>query len=121
LAAQGATTETVISLNGQDVSHDDVHEIFEAAYKAHREEFAPQKMGAKSRYYKKLKQSYQNAVKDDVIKKHFGISGWTIGFAVILGILGGPVGLLIAIVVCLFEYYFTKDLDGDQQLAAAMA
>lgn len=120
LESYGAGLDTVVHLDSGDVTHDQVHEAFEQAYRDHRAEFAPQRMGAKARYYKKLKKQYSDAVKDDVVKKKFGISGWTVFFAVVLGAMGGPIGLLVAIVTCLFEYYFTKDLDGDPQLAAAM-
>ena len=91
------------------IDHAAIHEAFEQSYAKHLSEFRP-KMGASAKYYKKLKRKFNDAVEGDV-KDRFHLSWATIGFGVILTLLGGPIGFVVAVVACLFEYYLSRDLD----------
>lgn len=97
--------------------HADVHEAFEGAYARHRGENV-QRCGASDRENRKIRRRFSKAVQDDV-KDSFHLSWGTIAFGVLLTIVGGPVGFIVAVVAVLFEYYLTKDLDGDKSLRAA--
>ncbi len=119
LKAKGYTGEETFEHEGKTIDLSDVGMVYEESYRKHRDEFLP-RCGVKDKVNRKLQKQYQSAVEDDT-KKTFGISGWTIVFAVVLGILGGPGGFILAVVACFFEYYFTKDLENNQKVSMMMA
>lgn len=104
---------------GQTINHQTVHEAFEAAYKEHRGENL-QRCGASIKDNNKIRRRFKDVIESDV-KDSFHLSWATLGFAILLTLVGGPIGFIVAVIAVLFEYYLTKDLDGDKALAAAMA
>jgi hypothetical protein len=118
LSAAGFSTSQTVDYDGKTYTHDDIAALTDEAYQRHRPDFAPV-CGGKPRVERKRQKQFKAAVREDV-GHQFGISGWTIGFALILGVLGGPMGLVLAVVTVLFEYYLQRDLGLDQAMLAAM-
>ena len=118
LKAAGFTAANTVTYGGRTYTHDEIAAMVDESYQRHRGEFCFQ-VGGKPRVARRQQRQFRAAVQSDV-RTSFGISGWTVGFAILLGILGGPMGLVIAIVTVLFEYYLTKDLDGDPKMLTAM-
>lgn len=120
LAEQGSYSlaTTFKGGDGKTYTHNDVHEAFEEAYLRHRGENL-QRCGGSNRDNKKIRRKWKGAVEADV-KDGFHLSWATIGFAVLLTVLGGPLGFIIAVVTVLFEYYLTRDLGGDTEFRYAL-
>ncbi len=118
LEAKGFTTRDTVQYGGKEYGHHEIAEVFDAAYQRHRGENVVV-CGGKPRLERKRQRQFDKAVKSDVYTS-FGISWWTVLFGGILVALGGPMGLVIAVVACMFEYYLNRDLEGDKTMHAVM-
>jgi hypothetical protein len=118
LADKGFSTESTVTYQGKTYTHSDIAERFDAAYQKYRGEY-PMICGANPRQEARYKRQFERAVKSDVYGD-FGISWWTIAMGALMTFLGGPLGLVIAVVTVLFEHYLQKDLENDKVFAAAV-
>lgn len=119
LNAKGFALTDTVKYNGVTYSHADIAATFDESYQRHRPNQFNAICGGVARSTRKLQRQFDRAVKSDVYGS-FGISGWTIGFAILLGVLGGPFGLVVAIVTVLFQYYLERDLRNDETMTIAM-
>lgn len=117
LASAGFSNSQTVSYGGRTFNHDDIAQLATDAYIRHRPEF-PMVCGGSPAKERKRQRQFKRCCANDV-GTTFGLSPMTILFAVVMAVLGGPFGLVLAIVTVLFEYYLTKDLDGDKAIAAA--
>ncbi len=115
---KGFTTRDSIVYGGKTYTHADIAEQFDASYRRHRGKFA-MLCGGKPRMERKRKRQFENAVRSDMLSS-YGVSWWTIIFGGLLLALGGPLGLLIAVIAVLFEHYMEKDLNNDRTMLAVM-
>lgn len=118
LNAKGFALTDTVQYGGKRYTHDDIAAAFDESYQRHRPEFAVI-CGGKPRLERKRQRQFEKAVKQDVYSG-FNISWWTIAFGAVLTILGGPLGLVIAVVGALFEIYLEKDLKQDAMMMISM-
>lgn len=118
LNAKGFALTDYVVYGGKRYGHADIAAAFDESYQRHRPEFTLI-CGGKKRVNAKRQRQFEKAVKADVYTS-FGISWWTIAFGAVLTLLGGPMGLVIAVVSVLFEMYLSKDLNGDKAMMVSM-
>lgn len=118
LKKNGFTVASTVEYNGKTYTHDDIADSFDRAYQKYRGEY-PMVCGANPLQERRYVRHFERAVKSDVYGD-FGISFWTLVSGAFLTFLGGPLGLVIAVVTVLFQHYLQKDLDGDKEFAAVM-
>jgi hypothetical protein len=119
LDSTGYDRRSVVSYAGKDFDHDDIALVAHQAYMRHRGEF-PVLCGAKPGAERKRQRQFRSAVTRDV-GTTFGISPMTVVLAAVMFALAGPMGLVLAIVSCVFQYLLEKDLNGDKAIAACAA
>ena len=118
LGDKGFSSSSIVECDGRQYTHDEIAASFDDAYQRLRPQFSFD-MGGKKRVNRVIKRRFSKAVKSEVYEQ-FHLSWWTIAIGALVLVLAGPLGLVIAIVTCLFEYYFNKDIDGDKQMMYAM-
>jgi len=119
LKSQGFSRESTITMSdGTIVTHDEIAAAFHAIYVNRRPEFAVAE-GSKPRIKRKSERQFRRACAIDV-GAEYHISWMTVIMALLVLLLTGPMGLVIAIVICLFEWYFTKDVLEDKTFLMAM-
>jgi hypothetical protein len=118
LNAKGFSRTATVKVDGQLLSHDEIAATVDEAYRRLRPQYVVSE-GARRHVVKKTQRQFERAVKGDVADT-FHISWWTILFGALVLLFTGPLGLVFAIIACIFEYYLTKDLDGDTAFCMAM-
>jgi hypothetical protein len=118
LEEKGFDVAGTVECDGKVYTHDDIANAFHESYVRHRAEFAIME-GAKRRIKNRSKRQFRRCVALEV-GQQFHISWMTIVLALAVLLLTGPLGLVFAIVVCLFEWYFTKDVLDDPQFLTAI-
>lgn len=118
LAKSGFDTASTIVHEGKTYTHDDLAAITDESYRRQRPNFAIV-CGGKPRMQRKRTRQLERACKSEVYGS-FHISWFTVAAAVVMGIIGGPVALIIAVVSAVLSYYIEKDLAGEPQMMAAM-
>lgn len=118
LSAKGFSLTDYVTYGGKRYSHGDIAEMFDDSYRRHRGEFTLI-CGGKPRLNAKRQRQFDRAVSSDVYSS-FHISWMTVALGSLLTVLGGPLGLVIAIVGCLFEFYLSKDIEGDKAMMVSM-
>lgn len=114
LRRYGFTRDDVHEYGGKTYTHDDIAIVAAQAYDRHRAEYcdAPTAHRRNGSVRPSARRQLRRAVATDT-GTTFGLSVGTIVMALIVGVLGGPMGLVLAVCICLFEYFFSKDLDHD--------
>lgn len=122
----GFLPSQAVEYGGHIYSHDQIAAMVDDSYMRHRPEFTdPGSLQPISnwqpprRLQRRNARRFKVAVRNDVAST-FGISPWTIFFGALVLIFSGPFGLVMAVIACLFEYYLSKDLDGDANMMAAV-
>lgn len=118
LADKGFSTSSSVVYQGRTISHDEIAESFDRAYRRRKDEF-PMVCGAKPRQERKRRNDLEARVRKDVYGD-FGISWTTIALGALMFALSGPLGLIVCVVSAMLTHYITKDLEGDKVFAAAM-
>lgn len=118
LKAEGFTRDHTVEVDGKTYTHDEIAAVVDAAYRRHRPQFTVA-VGSRRHVVRKNQRQFEKAVKSDV-GAEFHISWLTLAFGFLVLLLTGPLGLIFACIACVFEYYLSRDLDGDTAFCMAM-